>query len=129
VPAVADTVGAQTIPLEKLRGRCAERLDSEFVIDRLASIGTDELFGRVVTNPAGTLPDTWASILPPADAVISVRLRTGSTDTVDVVIAAPDGAVVARLDGLRYGVLDGDDGAPASPRRLVHRLGRGMCGR
>ena len=169
VPAVADTVGAQTIPLEKLRGRCAERLDSEFVIDRLASIGvaamgfpwqinrirrgTDELFVRVVTDPAGTLPDTWASILdaalsaasvvfpgpatlrmpahirqvsiggrPPADAVISVRLRTGSTDTVDVVIAAPDGAVVARLDGLRYGVLDGDVGAPASPRRLVHQV-------
>ena len=169
VPAVADIVGSQSIPLEELRGRCAERLDSEFVIDRLASIGvaamgfpwqinrirrgTDELFVRVVTDPAGTLPETWASILdaalsaasvvfpgpatlrmpahirqvsiggrPPADAVISVRLRSGSTDTVDVTIAAPDGTVVARLDGLRYGVLDGDVGAPASPRRLVHQV-------
>jgi 6-methylsalicylic acid synthase len=169
VPAVADTPGSQTIPLADLRERCAERLDSEFVIDRLASIGvaamgfpwqinrirrgTDELFVRVVPDPAGTLPPTWASILdaalsaasvvfsgqatlrmpahirhasiggrPPADAVISVRVRPGSTDTVDVAIATPDGTVVARLDGLRYGVLDGDVGAPASPRRLVHQV-------
>ncbi len=169
VPVVADIPGPRAIPLADLRKRCDERLDSEFVIDRLASIGVaamgfpwqinrirrgrDELFVRVVTDPAGTLPESWASILdaalsaasvvfsgpatlrmpahirhisiggrPPADAVISVRVRSGSTDTVDVVIAEPDGSVVARLDGLRYGVLDGDVGAPASPRRLVHRI-------
>jgi 6-methylsalicylic acid synthase len=170
VPAVADVVGAETIPVAELRNRCVERLDSEYVIDRLASIGVaamgfpwkinrirrgaDELFVRVVADPDGDLPGTWASIMdaalsaasvvfagqatlrmpahirqvtiggrPPEEAVISVRVRPGSTDTVDVVVATPEGDVVARLDGLRYGVLDGDVGAPASPRRLVHQIG------
>ena len=169
VPAVAEVAGADTIPVAELRNRCGERLDSEFVIDRLASIGVaamgfpwqinrirrgaDELFVRVVADPDGTLPQTWASILdaalsaasvvfagqatlrmpahirrvaiggrPPADAVISVRVQRGSADTVDVTVATPEGDVVARLDGLRYGVLDGDVGAPASPRRLVHKV-------
>ncbi|HEV7651177.1 MAG TPA: type I polyketide synthase [Actinophytocola sp.] len=169
VPAVAEAAGADTIPVAELRNRCNERLDSEFVTDRLASIGVaamgfpwkinrirrgaDELFVRVVADPDGTLPATWASILdaalsaasvvfagqatlrmpahirrvaiggrPPVDAVISVRVQPGSADTVDVAVATPDGDVVARLDGLRYGVLDGDVGAPASPRRLVHKV-------
>jgi 6-methylsalicylic acid synthase len=169
VPAVAEPAGADTIPVAELRNRCDERLDSEYVIDRLASIGVaamgfpwqinrirrgaGELFVRVVADPEGTLPPTWASTMdaalsaasvvfagqatlrmpahirrvaiggrPPADAVISVRVRPGSADTVDVAVATPDGDVVARLDGLRYGVLDGDVGAPASPRRLVHKV-------
>ncbi|MGH3760840.1 type I polyketide synthase [Actinophytocola sp.] len=169
VPAIADVSGVDTIPVAELRNRCTERLDAEFVIDRLASIGVaamgfpwkinrirrgrDELFVRVVGDPDGTLPESWASILdaalsaasvvfsgpavlrmpahlrqvsiggrPPADAVISVRVQPGSTDTVDVLVANPEGTVVARLDGLRYGVLDGDIGAPASPRRLVHEI-------
>ena len=169
VPAVADLGGDVTLNLEELRSRCTERLDPEFVVDRLASIGVaamgfpwrinrirrgaDELFVRVVADPAGNLPETWASILdaalsaasvvfagpatlrmpahirqvsiggrPPAEAVLSVRVQRGSSDTVDVRIASPDGTVVATLGGLRYGVLDGDIGAPASPRRLVHEV-------
>ena len=169
VPAVAEPAGRAVLPLEELRARCAERLDPEFVVDRLASIGVaamgfpwqiqrirrgdQELFVRVVADPTGELPNTWASILdaalsaasvvfggtatlrmpahirqvtigggPPAEAVVSVRVQPGSTDTVDVTIATRDGAVVATLTGLRYGVLDGDTGAPASPRRLVHEI-------
>ncbi|HEX2132684.1 MAG TPA: type I polyketide synthase [Actinophytocola sp.] len=169
VPAVADLGGEATLALEELRNRCTERLDPDYVVDRLASIGVaamgfpwrinrirrgpGELFVRVVADPAGTLPRTWASILdaalsaasvvfdgpatlrmpahirqvvvggrPPEEAVLSVRVRPGSTDTVDVRVAAPDGTVVASLTGLRYGVLDGDIGAPASPRRLVHKV-------
>ncbi|GAB3434069.1 type I polyketide synthase [Actinophytocola sediminis] len=169
VPVVAEPPGVDTLPLAELRGRCTERLDPNFVIDRLASIGVaamgfpwrierirrgrGELFVRVLADPDDTLPVTWASILdatlsaasvvfdgpatlrmpahirrvsvgghPPVEAVLSVRVRTGSTDTVDVAVATPDGTVVATINGLRYGVLDGDIGAPASPRRLVHRI-------
>lgn len=169
VPMVADVSGVPVLALEELRQRCTERLDPDYVVDRLASIGVaamgfpwrinrirrgpDELFVRVVADPAGTLPNTWASLLdaalsaasvvfsgpatlrmpahirqvtagarPPAEAVLSVRVQPGSTDTVDVWIAEPDGTVVATLSGLRYGVLDGDVGAPASPRRLVHEV-------
>ncbi len=169
VPSVADLGGVGTLPAEELRSRCTERLDPEFVVDRLASIGVEEmgfpwridrirrgegeLFVRVVADPAGPPPRTWASVLdaalsaasvvfdgpatlrmpahirrvdiggrPPAEALISVRALPGSADTADVHIATPDGTVVAILAGLRYGVLDGDVGAPASPRRLVHAV-------
>jgi 6-methylsalicylic acid synthase len=44
------------------------------------------------------------------------------TDTVDVDIATPDGLVVAEFRRLRYGVLEGDPGAAASPQRLVHEM-------
>jgi 6-methylsalicylic acid synthase len=165
VPTVAEPAGSSAIPLAELRNRCTERLDSDYVTDRLASVGVaamgfpwridrirrgpDELFVRVAPDLNGT----WASLLdaalsaasvvfggpavlrmpahirqvtiggrPPEDAVLSVRVRDGSADTVDVTIADPSGTVVARLDGLRYGVLDGDVGAPASPRRLAHRV-------
>jgi 6-methylsalicylic acid synthase len=165
VPVVAEVPGTPVLPLAEIRDRCTERLDPNYVTDRLASIGVaamgfpwtverirrgrDELFLRVVANPSRT----WASLTdaalsaasvvfsgpatlrmpahirqytvagrPPAEAVISARVQPGSTDTVDVWIATPDGEVVATLFGLRYGVLEGDDGAPASPHRLVHEI-------
>ncbi|MFD5257765.1 type I polyketide synthase [Streptomyces bobili] len=60
----------------------------------------------------------------PARVLISVRVveGTAATDTVHVEIAEETGRVVATLRGLRYGVLDGDPGATASPRRLVHEM-------
>ncbi|MFE9881063.1 acyltransferase domain-containing protein [Streptomyces sp. NPDC005784] len=60
----------------------------------------------------------------PAEVVLHVRCVDGlaAVDTVDVLIAALDGEVLARFGGLRYGVLDGDPGATASPRRLVSEL-------
>ncbi|RKT55147.1 type I polyketide synthase [Saccharothrix australiensis] len=57
---------------------------------------------------------------PPATVLVHVRLDT--EDTVDVVVADEGGAVLGVLDGLRCGTLDGDRGAPVSPRRLVHRV-------
>jgi 6-methylsalicylic acid synthase len=169
VPVVAELPGAPRLPMAEIRDRCTERLDPNYVTDRLASIGVaamgfpwhierirrgvDELFVRVVADPAGTLPPTWASLTdaalsaasvvfggqatlrmpahirqytvagrPPAEAVISARVQPGSTDTVDVWLATSDGEVVATLFGLRYGVLEGDEGAPASPHRLVHEI-------
>jgi 6-methylsalicylic acid synthase len=169
VPVVAELPGDPRLPMAEIRSRCTERLDPNYVTDRLASIGVaamgfpwaierirrgvDELFVRVVADPAGTLPVTWASLTdaalsaasvvfggqatlrmpahlrqftvaarPPAEAVISARVQPGSTDTVDVWIATSNGEVVATLFGLRYGVLEGDEGAPASPHRLVHKI-------
>ena len=60
----------------------------------------------------------------PARVLIAARVvdGPGAVDTVDVRLADEHGRVVARLTGLRYGVLDGDPGATASPRRLVHEL-------
>jgi 6-methylsalicylic acid synthase len=58
----------------------------------------------------------------PSSAVIHVRVAEGSSDTVHVDIAEVDGRVVATMAGLRYGVLDGDPGATASPARLVHEI-------
>ncbi len=60
----------------------------------------------------------------PARVLISVRVAEGTAaaDTVHAEIADETGRVVATLRGLRYGVLDGDPGAAASPRRLVHEL-------
>jgi 6-methylsalicylic acid synthase len=61
---------------------------------------------------------------PPPVAVIHVRMAAGAnaTDTVDVDIADDAGNVLASMTGLRYGLLEGDTGAVASPLRLVHRL-------
>ncbi|MFC5183320.1 type I polyketide synthase [Actinomadura harenae] len=56
----------------------------------------------------------------PARALVLVRV-TGE-DTVDVEIRDTAGTVVARLDRLRYGVLEGDTAVLTSPRRLVHEL-------
>lgn len=60
----------------------------------------------------------------PARVLISVRVAEGTAaeDTVHVEIADETGRVVATMRGLRYGVLDGDPGAAASPRRLVHEM-------
>lgn len=60
----------------------------------------------------------------PARVLISVRVAEGTAaeDTVHVEIGDETGRVVATLTGLRYGVLDGDPGAAASPRRLVHEM-------
>jgi 6-methylsalicylic acid synthase len=61
---------------------------------------------------------------PEPTVLIHVRLVADNPaqDTVDVVVTDEDGSVVCVFDGLRYGTLDGDAGAPVSPRRLVYRL-------
>ena len=53
---------------------------------------------------------------------VAIAEGAAAVDTVDVSVAATDGRLLARLTGLRYGVLDGDPGATASPRRLVSEL-------
>ncbi|HEX6873302.1 MAG TPA: beta-ketoacyl reductase, partial [Micromonosporaceae bacterium] len=56
----------------------------------------------------------------PAQARIAVRRI--ADDTVDVEISDLDGRLLGRLSRLRYGVLEGDLGAVANPRRLVHEM-------
>jgi 6-methylsalicylic acid synthase len=61
---------------------------------------------------------------PPTEALVGVRTHEGAggRETVDVDITTTSGELVARFLGLRYGEPDGDIGAPASPRRLVHEI-------
>ncbi|MFD9704359.1 type I polyketide synthase [Lentzea sp. NPDC059081] len=111
--------------------------------------GDDELFA--VVSAGEDEPGTWASVLDAALSIASVvfsgqpvlrmpaaigrvalsggspgrvllSVRASSDDTADVRVAGEDGQVVAELLDLRYGRLDGDPGATASPRRLVHEL-------
>ncbi|MFI6277216.1 type I polyketide synthase [Streptomyces sp. NPDC050988] len=56
----------------------------------------------------------------PARARITVRV-TGES-VVDVEISDMGGALLGRLTGLRYGLLEGDTVTGAGPRRLVHRM-------
>ncbi|MEU1176827.1 beta-ketoacyl synthase N-terminal-like domain-containing protein [Streptomyces sp. NPDC005820] len=158
----------RVLDVTALRGRCAERLDVGFVVERLASVGvaamgfpwvirelrrTDgELFAEVSASPDDTPPTSWGSVLDAALSIASVvfpgepvlrmpahirevavhggcparvllHVRTGdgtsAADTVDVTVADLDGRPVARLAGLHYGLLEGDPGTTASPRRLV----------
>jgi 6-methylsalicylic acid synthase len=57
-----------------------------------------------------------------APARAHVLVRVVGEDTVDVEIRDSGGTVVGRLEGLRYGVLEGDTAVLTSPRRLVHEL-------
>ncbi|WP_432186986.1 type I polyketide synthase [Streptomyces sp. Tue6028] len=114
--------------------------------------GEGVLVARVVADPGSSEPPaTWASVLDaalstasvvfpgppvlrmpahikrvalegacPATARITVRL-TGE-DVVDVEIEDERGTPAGRLDGLRYGLLEGDVGTTTGPRRLVHRM-------
>jgi 6-methylsalicylic acid synthase len=60
----------------------------------------------------------------PGPVLISVRTvhDANAGDVVDVDIAAVDGKIVARLSGLRYGILEGDPDVSASPGQLVYEL-------
>lgn len=111
--------------------------------------GDDELFA--VVSAGEDEPETWASVLDAALSIASVvfsgrpilrmpaaigrvalsgpsparvllSVRASTEDTADVRVAGLAGQVVAELGDLRYGRLDGDPGATASPRRLAHEL-------
>ncbi|SDI17048.1 type I polyketide synthase [Nonomuraea jiangxiensis] len=102
-------------------------------------------------SASGDAPATWAAILdaalstasvvfpgppilrmpahidrvtlsPGSPARARITARVTGENVLDVEITDLDGVVLGRLDGLRYGVLDGDAGAVASPRRLVHQI-------
>ncbi|BCL32513.1 type I polyketide synthase [Streptomyces aurantiacus] len=58
----------------------------------------------------------------PSPALARITVRITGENVVDVDISDTDGAPVGRLAELRYGLLEDDTGAVASPRRLVHRM-------
>jgi 6-methylsalicylic acid synthase len=171
-PAAVPALGVVDVPA--LRARCPEVLPTNWVIERLASVGVaamgfpwrieqlrrngaDDLFAVVSADGSGMPrpPRSWAPVLDaalsigsvlfsgapllrmpaaiarvslgsavPGRAMLHVRRASGpaGSDTVDVTVTDADGRVRAELTGLRYGVLDGDPGATASPHRLVHEL-------
>jgi 6-methylsalicylic acid synthase len=71
---------------------------------------------------AGTDEVTVVGGAPPSRALIDVVVDPAREATADVTIADPTGRVVARLRGVRFGVLDGDRGGAAAPRQLVHEI-------
>ncbi|WP_233580834.1 type I polyketide synthase [Streptomyces triticirhizae] len=116
------------------------------------STGPGTLVARCVADPdTREAPSTWAPVLDaalstasvvfdgpprlrmpaaigrvalrgPAPAVARVTVRRSGEDTVEVEIADDSGALVGRLAGLRYGLLEGDIQTAAGPHRLTHRM-------
>ncbi|ONI92679.1 hypothetical protein ALI22I_02665 [Saccharothrix sp. ALI-22-I] len=113
--------------------------------------GAEEVLATVRSHPEGSETPGWGSVVDavltvvplvfPGDVVLRmpahvgrvvlagqpvtnvlIHVRLVADDTVDVVITDEHGTVLGVFDGLRYGTLDGDQGAPVSPRRLVHRV-------
>ncbi|MFL6000084.1 MAG: beta-ketoacyl synthase N-terminal-like domain-containing protein [Streptomyces sp.] len=94
------------------------------VLDAVLSIASVAFPGSPILRMPAHMHEVAVLGTCPAEVVLHVRCVDGpaAVDTVDVLVADPDGEVVARFAGLRYGVLDGDPGATASPRRLVSEL-------
>ncbi|MER0448731.1 type I polyketide synthase [Streptomyces sp. Edi4] len=94
------------------------------VLDAALSIASVVFPGEPVLRMPAHIREAAVAGECPAEVLLHVAIAEGAAavDTVDVSIAATDGRLLARLTGLRYGVLDGDPGATASPRRLVSEL-------
>lgn len=59
---------------------------------------------------------------PPKSAVIDIAVRADRPDAVDVTVAGPDDAVLARITGLRYAVIGTEPAGASNQRALVHEL-------
>ncbi|MFI6474758.1 type I polyketide synthase [Streptomyces sp. NPDC050516] len=94
------------------------------VLDAALSIASVVFPGEPILRMPAHIREAAVAGDCPAEVLLHVATVEGAAavDTVDVSIAATDGRLLARLTGLRYGVLDGDPGATASPRRLVSEL-------
>lgn len=94
------------------------------VLDAALSIASVVFPGAPVLRMPAHIQETLVEGDSPQCVLLDIRTVSGpaAVDTVDVAIAGLDGTVRGRLTGLRYGVLDGDPGATASPRRLVSEL-------
>ncbi|WP_433281455.1 type I polyketide synthase [Micromonospora sp. CA-244673] len=64
---------------------------------------------------------------PPAEVVVDVRVDGSVPDRADVTVADPAGTVLARLRGVRFGVLDGPVTAPVRPEHLVYEIAWTPC--
>jgi len=59
---------------------------------------------------------------PPKAAVIDIAVRADRPDAVDVTVAGPDDAVLARITGLRYAIIGAEHAGGSNQRALVHEL-------
>ncbi|MGW5415411.1 type I polyketide synthase [Actinomadura geliboluensis] len=93
------------------------------LLDAALSIAPAAYPGEAVLRMVAHVGEVHLASEPPEDAVVEVVLDPSRDDSVDVLIADPDGRVLARLAGLRYATMDRDPGtAAAHPARLVHEL-------
>ncbi|MCX2954716.1 type I polyketide synthase [Lentzea sp. NEAU-D7] len=71
--------------------------------------------------PASVESVEWTGPAPSSVHLVA-RLRGGTVDVIDLDLRGDDGQLVARVTGLRFGVLDADQTVLADPRTFLHGL-------
>ncbi|MFG3712984.1 beta-ketoacyl synthase N-terminal-like domain-containing protein [Micromonospora sp. NPDC047730] len=94
------------------------------LLDAALSIASVVFPGEPVLRMPAAIRGLTVTGEPPARVIVHARPATGPSgaDTAEVAVTAPDGTLAVVLTGLRYGVLDGDPRAEASPGRLAFDL-------
>ncbi|MEV0431346.1 type I polyketide synthase [Micromonospora sp. NPDC050495] len=93
------------------------------VLDAALSAAPAAFGGPPVLRVVAGVDTVTISGAPPAEARIDVRVDDDAPDRADVTVADPAGTVLARLRGVRFGVLDGPVTAPVRPEHLVYEIG------
>ncbi|WP_177229814.1 type I polyketide synthase [Lentzea albida] len=75
----------------------------------------------VFRMPASVESVEWSGPAPSSVHLVA-RLRGGTVDVVDLDLRGDDGQSVARVTGLRFGVLEADQTVLADPRTFLHGL-------
>ncbi len=91
------------------------------VLDAALSIAPSAFPGPAALRMVAGLAEVRVEGEPPADAGIRVSHDPG-TDTVEVLVAAADGTVLAALRGVRYASIGKDTLTAVRPEDLVHEL-------
>lgn len=94
------------------------------VLDAALSIASVVFPSKPVLRMPAAIRRVAVTGEPPERVTVHARVATGpaGADTAEVAVTAPDGTPVVVLAGLRYGALDGDLRAEASPGRLAFDL-------
>ncbi|MEN3615920.1 type I polyketide synthase [Plantactinospora sp. ZYX-F-223] len=94
------------------------------VLDAALSIASVVFPGEPVLRMPAAIRGVTVTGEPPTRVTVHARPGTGTSgvDTAEVAVTGPDGTIAVVLTGLRYGVLDGDPRAEASPGRLAFDL-------
>ncbi|MGW7514397.1 type I polyketide synthase [Streptomyces sp. NPDC054796] len=92
------------------------------VLDAATTLAALPLAARGVRRMPTFIGGVHLSGPVPRAARVRARLRPGTPDTVDVELSSADGASTARVDGLRFGVLDAAEDLLPDPKKLLHHL-------
>jgi 6-methylsalicylic acid synthase len=94
------------------------------VFDAVLAVAELVFPGDATLQMPTQLKELVVSGIPPTTAVVDVRLHDDkhTPDTVDIMVAAETGEVVARMTDLRFGSIEGNPGANPSSGRLLHHV-------